>query len=147
MTEQTGGATGPLDLSSDDLAKLTTQAPEYEDIQYTDDGPYNTGLAPDEAPLTDEELVEPGLQEALVAEIQDLAKLSIHYKNERDTAKTETKRKHFDKKLTRNNETAHDLLIALQRILDAKDRKDAASKDLIETNDGEFISPDQIVAE
>ena len=84
---------------------------------------------------TQEELAKPIVLEALVEEIKERAALSNQYKAERDNAKTDIKRKHFHKKLVRNNEESADLLIALERIVEA--RKDNESVDA----EGDVTSP------
>jgi len=71
--------------------------------------------------LTDEQMCQPGLMEAIVEEIKERASLSIGYKKERDEAKTNVKSDHFHKKLVRNNEEAADLFAALERVSKARD--------------------------
>ena len=71
--------------------------------------------------VSTEELAQEGLLEALVSEIKERAQLSTHFKEERDTAKTEPKRKHFHKKLVRNNEESADLLVALEQMVKARE--------------------------
>ena len=71
--------------------------------------------------LTDEQMCQPGLMEAIVEEIKERASLSIGYKKERDEASTVTKIKHFQKKLVRNNEETADLFAALERVSKARD--------------------------
>jgi hypothetical protein len=73
------------------------------------------------AEVTDDELAKPGVMEALVEEIKERAALSNQYIQERDNAKTEVKKKHFHKKLVRNNEESADLLVALERIVAARE--------------------------
>lgn len=68
----------------------------------------------------DLDLTQPELLDALVEEIKERALLSTQYKNERDAAKTDVKREHFHKKLVRNNEESADLLIALEKIVEAR---------------------------
>lgn len=74
--------------------------------------------------VTEEELRQPLMLEALVEEIKERAALSTQYKEERDGAKTDVKRKHFHKKLVRNNEESADLLIALDRIVEARKKNE-----------------------
>lgn len=70
--------------------------------------------------LTDEQMCQTGLMEAIVEEIKERASISIGYKKERDEASTVTKIKHFQKKLVRNNEEAADLIAALERVSKAR---------------------------
>ena len=72
--------------------------------------------------LTEEQMCQPGLMEALVEEIQQRALISVGYKKERDEAKTNVKFEHFNKKLVRNNEETADLFAALERISKARDK-------------------------
>lgn len=76
-----------------------------------------------EEQVSDNELAQEGMLEALVEEIKERALLSKTYKEERDAAKTEVKRNHFHKKLIRNNEESADLLVALERMVEARDRR------------------------
>ena len=75
-----------------------------------------------EAELTDEFLAQPGVLEALAEEIKSRAILSTQYKKERDEAKTEVKRKHFHNKLVRNNEESADMLVAMERVITAREK-------------------------
>jgi len=72
--------------------------------------------------LTEMQMCQPGLLEAIIEEIKERALLSIGYKKERDEAGTTTKLKHFQKKLTRNNEEAADLIAALERVSKARSK-------------------------
>jgi len=72
-------------------------------------------------PVSTEELAQEGMLEALVSEIQERAQISTHFKEERDSAKTEPKRKHFHKKLVRNNEETADLMVALEQMVKARE--------------------------
>ena len=74
----------------------------------------------DDATL-DEAMSNPKMIEALVAEIQDRAAISKQYMDERDNAKTKTKREHFHKKLVRNNEEAADILLTLEKLIEEKE--------------------------
>jgi len=80
-----------------------------------------------EEQVTEDELRQPIMLEALVEEIKERAALSNQYKEERDNAKTDVKRKHFHKKLVRNNEESADLLIALERIVEARENNERAN--------------------
>lgn len=71
--------------------------------------------------LTEEQMCQSGLMEALVEEIQQRALISVGYKKERDEAKTNVKYEHFNKKLVRNNEETADLFAALERISKARE--------------------------
>lgn len=75
-----------------------------------------------EEQVTDEELAQAGMLEALVEEIKERALISTTFKKERDEAKTDVKRNHFHKKLVRNNQESADLLIALEQMVEARDR-------------------------
>lgn len=90
------------------------------------------------------DMAQPGVLEALVEEIKERARLAVQYKTERDTAKTRTKRIIYDKKLTKNNMIAADLIVALEKIVDERAKTATANNEMIETNDGEFICADQI---
>lgn len=70
--------------------------------------------------LTEQQMCQPGLLEAIVEEIKQRTLFSIGYKKERDEAKTNAKVEHFQKKLIRNNEEAADLLAALERVSKAR---------------------------
>ena len=87
--------------------------------------------------ITQEELAKPGMLEALVEEIKDRAALSNQYKAERDGAKTDVKRKHFHKKLVRNNEESADLLVALERIVEARENNESVDAEGDVTSPGE----------
>ena len=80
-----------------------------------------------EEQVTEDELRQPIMLEALVEEIKERAALSNQYKEERDNAKTDVKRKHFHKKLVRNNEESADLIIALERIVEARENNERAN--------------------
>ncbi len=71
--------------------------------------------------LTEEQMCQSGLMEALVEEIQQRASISVGYKKERDGAKTNVKFEHFQKKLVRNNEETADLFAALERVSKARE--------------------------
>jgi len=87
--------------------------------------------------ITEDELAKPGMLEALVEEIKDRAALSNQYKAERDNAKTEVKRKHFHKKLVRNNNESADLLVALERIVAAREQNESVDAE------GDVTSPSE----
>ena len=59
--------------------------------------------------------------QALVEEIKERAERSKYYIEQRDSAKTATKAKVFDKKITENNTIAAELITALQLIVEKRD--------------------------
>ena len=91
--------------------------------------------------ITKEEMQNPVALEALVEEIKDRAALSNQYKAERDNAKTEIKKKHFHKKLVRNNEESADLLVALEQILAAREEDGSTDAEGDVTSPGEPEEP------
>jgi len=60
------------------------------------------------------------VQKTIVAELKELMPKSVHFKHERDTAKTRTKKQLMDKRLKANNKKISDLLLALQRLNNVK---------------------------
>ena len=95
------------------------------------------------APMTEEEMLQPGIVEALVAEIKAAAGRAVHYKNEMETATTSTKRDHYKKKLSRNNDEAADIILALERIIKVKEAHEAnddATGDTVQTSPREESS-------
>jgi len=89
----------------------------------------------EETEVTEEELENPIMLAALVEEIKERAALSNQYKAERDGAKTDVKRDHFHKKLVRNNEESADLLVALERIVAARENNESVDAE------GDIASP------
>lgn len=61
------------------------------------------------------------VQQILVEEIQAAAKRAVEFKQKRDKAKTETKRKFYDEKLVKNNEEAADAVAALNNLIKEKE--------------------------
>jgi hypothetical protein len=78
-----------------------------------------------QTPMTEEEMMDPAIVPALVHEIQEAGKRAIQYKHELDTAQTNTKRRHYEKRLKRNNEEAADVIIALERIIKVREQHEA----------------------
>ena len=76
-----------------------------------------------EIELTEEQIKAPNVINALVAEIQERAAIAMEYRTERDTAKTSVKRRHFDTKLTKNNEIAATLIVALERVIEQRKQR------------------------
>ena len=76
-------------------------------------------------PMTEEEMMDPAIIPALVDEIQAAGNRAIQYKSEMESAQTDTKREHFRKKLTRNNEEASDVILALERIIKVREAHEA----------------------
>lgn len=89
-----------------------------ETTELDEDGPVG------ELDLSEEEMSAPGVVEALVAEIQEYAARAVEYKQERDTAKTKLKEQHFNKKLIKNNEIAATLIVALEKVIKAREARE-----------------------
>ncbi len=72
--------------------------------------------------LTDEQLAAPGLLEAFIEDFQERGRRAVVYKTQRDEATTIAKTEHFNKKLSRNNEAAADVLKAIELCTNAREK-------------------------
>lgn len=86
------------------------------------------------------------VKQALVIEIRQHITKALDLKNKIDTAKTETKKSVYQKKLKKNNIEAADLLTALDKLLKNEDAQSekvvSGDKDEVPVFEGRTQAPD-----
>lgn len=77
--------------------------------------------------MNTEEQETPSLKDIVSAELAEVAKISLEYKQKMEEAKTQIKRDYYRRKMTKNNKEIMRLLVAANKLNDNKNVSEQSS--------------------